>query len=485
MQDELDKTLAQEADEQVNEGADAPTDERVDATAELPDTPDGARPQDADEAATQPMPHVTTPLPEAIPAPEPSEARPPTINVDAPSLADVGSTLAAWVKSRAGAIPAFLGSHRLVALLVAGVCVVALLGGVLWGMRTSHMPSDEQVSADAISHLGAPSHTMGSFDLDEPLVLQSVDIASKRPSGSRRDACTVGVVATFTNAGMETRADGELTYVREGDDWTCTAATIGSASHHATSGVSQSLILAHLDELLQTAEPDDDGRSSLSSLYREASCEVTDVFFDEESQTCEYALHLTSTGTFVAYECDLLASFRFAAASGAWELTSVAASKGAKDLGLSPLQGTWRGTFVSQSAGEGRCLAARDAGLEVTITQATMSDDGEARIVGTVSGIAHLHADLSDDANETNGDLPLAETPFEGTSDGEGLVFNCQTQDVAGGTVTLTLTFGTSSAPDEATAMLTSAYAYDDTLLLFIPYRRTAHFADTFTLEKV
>jgi hypothetical protein len=346
------------------------------------------------------------------------------------------------------------------------------------------MPTDEQIRSDALAHLGAPEHTMGSFDLDEPLVLQTVDVAGKHPSKNRNDGCTVDVVATFSNAAMETRADAQLTYVREGDGWSCSAATVGSASHRAKSAIDQRLVLDHLDELLQAADPGDDGRSSLATLYRTATAEVSDAYFDEESQTCEYALHLTSSGTFVAYECELVASFRFAEASGAWELSNATASRGAKDLGFSPLVGTWKGTFVRQSAEDGRCLASRDAGLVVEVTKATMTEDGGAAIEGKLTGVAHMHAVIDADADASAGDQQLDSVPFAGTSSGEGLVFTCTTQDIAGGTVTLTLTFGTPEAPDAASAALVSTYTYDSTLLYIIPYQRTDHVTDVFTLEK-
>ena len=54
----------------------------------------------------------------------------------------------------------------------------------------------------------------------------------------------------------------------------------------------------------------------------------------------------------------------------------------------------------------------------------------------------------------------------------------------AGGTVTLTLQFGLADAPDAATATLTSTHAYEDTILLVLPYQREARFVDSFTLAK-
>jgi hypothetical protein len=330
-----------------------------------------------------------------------------------------------------------------------------------------------------------------------------VEIADKRPSENRSDGCTVSLTVSFANADIETRADAQLDYVRQDDGFTCTAATVGAASHRALRAVSEQAVLGNIGELLQAAEPDD-GRTSLSRIYRDAQVEVSSSDFDDVAQTCSYVLHLESAGAFVAYECDLTAHFRFAAASGAWELADATVSEGAKDLGLHPLVGTWQGNFASQESASGRCLAARDAGLVVKVSEATPTENG-ATIAGTVSGVAHLHEPLEADADASEGDLTMEDIPFSGTlSTGDveldviallagnqpkredaGLVFNCVTQDVTGGTVALTLTFGMASAPDAATATLTCTHPYQDTILLLLPVQSEARWVDHFTLEKV
>ena len=450
--------------------------------------------------AVGPLDTVTQPMPEPVEAPRPSA---PSPSVDTPRLRDVGATFAGWARGRAAAAGAFLGSHRPVALALALACVGIILAGVLWGIDATQTPTDEQIRADAQERLAAPAHTASPYEPDKPLMLQSLEIGRKQTSGTRHDACDVSAEAVFSNGSIESRADAQLTYVRKGDTWTCTAATVGKASHRALTGISQERALSQLETLLQAA--DDAESESLVGLYRDASASIADESFDADAQTDQLTLHCVSQGTFVSYECDLTARFRFASASGAWELASATVSDGARDLSFAPLVGTWQGTFARQEAEVGKCLSARNAGLTVTVEHAELTQDGDARISGTLTGMAHFHATLADDVDATEGDTPLEAVPFTGalssgyreldiisllagnnpTSDAAGIVFDCTTQDLAEGRVTLTLTFGQADAPDAASATLTSTHAYEDYILLFVPYQREARFVDHFTLEKV
>lgn len=133
-----------------------------------------------------------------------------------------------------------------------------------------------------------------------------------------------------------------------------------------------------------------------------------------------------------------------------------------------------------------------------------MGDDGGATIEGTVSGVAHLHADVDSDVAATEGDTTLDEVPFvgatptnasaedlfallAGTSDNKkhaGIVFECATQDNPDGEVRLVLEFGSSKAPDAASATLTSIHGYEDVFLMLVPYERESRYDDTFSLEK-
>lgn len=418
-----------------------------------------------------------------------------------PQLSDVADTFVLWLHGRLNAAGAFLSQHRLAAALVGLACVAAILVAVLLGLDATKVPPEEQIKSDAQALLTSPTYTVGNYATDDPLVLKSVDITSIRESDEVKGASEVEVLATFSNPVMETRADALLTYQRKGDEWSCIDSSVGNASHHATAGVNQQLVIEHVADLLRKADTRSDAEG-LATLYRNAEIEVTNEEFSEEAQTDVVELHCASGGTFVDYECDLTARFRFVPASGAWELAEATVSDGAYDLGFSPLLGTWRGTFSSQQSSSHKCLAARDAGISLTITQANATADGGATIEGTLSGIAHLHADLDADATTTEGDTPLENVPFSGTlhastdtddllellmepePEAAGIVFDCTVQDVTGGTVYLALTLGQANDPDAAIATLTSTYVYRDTFLLVVPYDRQSSFEDSFVLQK-
>ena len=449
---------------------------------------------------TMPMPSVTAPLPQSTPSPEvtPSEQAP---NTDNPSLKDVGTTFVRWLRTWTQATKQQVAQHRMTTIAIGLACVAALAVVALLNLKAHETPSDEQIISDASAQLSVPAHAQSPYLPDEPMSLQSIAVVEKERSQTRKDACDVEVVATYSNEHIETRAEGQLTYVKGNDGWTCSAAAIDKSSHYAKTGVVGDLVLANIDELLAAADTNDD-RESLVSLYRNANLSLTREEFDEEKQTEDIAIHCTSNGTFVSYACDLEAHLRFVPASGAWELASASASDGAKDLGFEPLIGTWTGTFASQSSTSSKCLAAQAQGISITITKADMLQDGGASIEGTVTGTAHLHPDLRKDADSTDGDLLLEETPFTGqlaareagdgsfdwllgSGDGPaGIVFECSLPDVANGSITLTLELGSATAPDVDTATLTSRNLYEDSILLFMRYTREAVFADTFTLEK-
>ena len=468
-------------------------------TAPLPDAE--AEPATAPPTRQDPQVTATMPLPEPIEAPAASPGESPQ---PAPE-ATVPPAPRPPLRERLASPLTALAGHR--ALVVAALLALAaaIAGVTLFLYRTSQMPPDDLVRTDAQAKLAAPSYTAGPYASDDPLVLDTVEIERKQPSKTRRGACEVNVVATFSSTAMETRADATLTYVHEDGAWSCTAATTGNASHRATAGVSTEKVVGQVDTLLQAADAETgDKGASLVNLYRNAEVSVVSEEFDEEAQADVVTLHCSSAATFVSYECDLVARFRFAAASGAWELAGAEVSDTARELGFRPLVGTWRGTFQNQVSRSGKCLAARDAGLVVEVRRAAMGEDGGATIEGTVTGVAHLHADAEADAASSEGDVTLDAVPFvgatptnastedllallAGTGDKKkraGIVFECTTQDNPDGEVRLVLEFGSSKAPDEATATLTSTHDYQDVFLGLVPYERESRYDDAFSLEK-
>lgn len=488
-------------DEDATEGdaeerADAPETDTASSAPTSPTTDDG------NATAEFAMVTGTLELPVAVEAPAEEEpAQEPE-----PRLEDVGHTLAGWLRGRFRALGALVSQHRAVGILLALACVGGLLAGVITSLNATQTPPDDRIEADAREMLAPPGHNTSTFDDKADLTLQDVRITGKHPNQGDDGTCLVNVEATFANERIESRADGELTYRREGDAWTCTDARTSGASHRAIAGISTQVLKGHLVDLLMQADTREDGES-LATLYADADVEVTDEKFDEAAQTEDVELHCSSAKTFVSYECDLAAHFRFVPASGAWELASATVDEGAYNLGLGPLVGTWHGSFTEQQSSSRKCLAASEQGLTVKITSAAMTADGGAHVEGTLSGVVHMHGALTVDTQGTNGDQTLENAPFSGDlaqeeaggtqddllaalagtkSQGQsaGIVFDCTTQDLASGKARLTLTFGQADDPDAASAALASTYTYEDTMWLILPVQQQSRFEDHFVLEK-
>lgn len=517
--------------------ADVPDAAEVPQAPEAPEPEPEAAPAPAPEpeAAPAPAPEAApTPTSEAAPAPAPSPADPtmtvtlryPTLEavppessaadrepnenaattpLEPPRLSDVSAAFTGWLRGCGKRLGHLVSTHRKAAFATAAACIALLLAGTVFALRASEVPPDDLIRRDARAQLAVPAHTKSNYLGDDPLVLSTIDITEKRASSSRKDACDVTLAVVFDNASMETSADATLTYVREGENWTCTAATTSNISHHALAGVDTGLALDNLGTLMHAAGTDEDESELLASLYQDAQAELVSEDFDDAKQTDTLRVHCSATRSFMSYECDLTARFRFVPASGAWELAETHVSDDAFDLGFQPLVGTWQGTFRNQKADGGKCLAARDAGLTVKIERAYVKDDDAALVEGTITGVAHLHNKVEDDVTSSKGDVTLEDMPFAGTlrsqtsepdllsqllgmaqkPPAEGLVFDCVTQDHEGGTIELTLAFGSDDDPDAVTATLTSERPYQESFLVIFSYDAVTRFEDTFSLQKV
>ena len=167
---------------------------------------------------------------------------------------------------------------------------------------------------------------------------------------------------------------------------------------------------------------------------------------------------------------------------------SVPADAKARDF--SPLFGTWEGTFQSQETGGGKCLAAVDAPLSLTIgsQEGTGSFDGSgAQLVGTVDVLAHLHDQPSRDAKTSKGDEELQKVALTAAyvedSAEDGLVFRGTLPDQPSGTVEVELEFGVGGDPTAVVAKVTTRYEHT-TSFFFIPYSDTVTYTDTYLLRR-
>ena len=409
--------------------------------------------------------------------------------------AEGDTSLSARARSRLGTTMRWLGSHRRAVAVVAALCVAVVVAIVAAAtLATVDAPSDETVVADALENAAKPKRSAGDFDADDPLVAQSATVTGK---SARDGGVEVTADVTFSNGSVTATEEATLSYDRTGDGWDLVSiAATGEPSYHATRGVDEDAVVENAGQLLARVDrgsetgSDDSGSSgsgTMLEVYSGGDFEVTSESFSEKDQTDEVTVHCTKAGTYTSYDCDVTATFRFVPASGVWELASAEASEDALVEGLQPIVGTWKGTFQSQESTGAKCFGAKDEEFTLTITKTK----GTSSIEGTVTCLAHFHADLDEDAESTKGDEVLSEVSFKGkalspSGDLSDSLYEFQLTlpEDEGGSVGIAIGFGTTDDPDQVVAMVNTSHAYTKSFLL-IPYDATATYVDTFTLTKV
>ena len=414
----------------------------------------------------------------------PSSADLPEIDVEPVTFHDVAGVAGSYARGWVRRASDFLAMHTLLAGVIAALLVAVVLGVVLLARSVADLPDRSLVTKDARARVAAPSYDGGDFGYVDALVLTSTEIDELHKDVSSPNACEAQVTMRYINGYVSAVQDATLRYEHTSDGWRCVEALVtGSPSFTAERGVDRRRIANSLNVVLLRAEsslPDSEGTLSLATIYQGADVTVTNERFDEDTQTDTVTLRVTKASTFTAYECTIDASFAFRPGNGLWELTSATASPGAKQVTLTPLVGTWTGTFESQETAEGKCFGAKEGGLRVTID----SVQG-GRVTGTLSGLAHYHPSLSADADSAEGDTRLSDVHFTGTfvEDTSSIVFLCKTPEDASGSVQLTLVFGLLDDPTAATATLTTTHQYWTTFLL-IPFEHEVTYSDTFALTR-
>lgn len=434
----------------------------------------------------------------------PTERRPP---VDAtaprpaaaegtPRLRDVGSAAAGYLRGRAALLASLARRHRgaAVALGLLALAAVALLGLALF--RALAVPDAATIEGDAREALATPEHTGGTYGTDATLVRQGVDVRSVTRSQTAPEGtspqfgaagyATAEVVISYSGQGVTADQGATLSYALVDGAWTLLpGAANAGVTWRATTGVDQTKVLNNTHLLLAHADEADDAEPALAELYAGSSVTVDREEFDEAAQTDTLELVCTRAGAYETYECRLTVTFSFSQTSGQWGVAQVEVSENARERNLDALVGTWAGAFQSQQTDGGKCLAARKTGLVVEVLGWSESEGGGATISGYVSGVAHYHANPSDDAASCAGDAKLDEVSFTARlEDGEaGLSFVAELPEDLGGHATLTLRFGTEEDPSAVVAQLRSEFTYDDAIL-FIPYERTATYTDSFAVTR-
>lgn len=468
--------------EQVKSDADEESADANEATTEMA----GADPTAELDAET---PTERRPPVDAT-APRPASAE------GAPRLRDVGSAAAGYLRGRAALLAGLARRHRGAAVVLAllALAAAALLGLALF--RALAVPDVAAIEDDARTTLATPEHTGGTYGTDATLVRQGVDVRSVTRSQTAPEGtspqfgaagyATAEVVVSYSGRGVTADQGATLSYALVDGAWTLLPGTTNAGvTWHATEGVDRNKVLNNTHLLLARADEADDAEPALAELYAGSSVTVDREEFDEAAQTDTLELVCTRAGAYETYECRLTVTFSFSQTSGQWGVAQVEVSENARERNLDALVGTWAGAFQSQQTDGGKCLAARETGLVVEVLGWSESESGGATISGYVSGVAHYHANPSDDAASCAGDAKLGEVSFTARlEDGEeGLSFVVELPEDLGGHAALTLRFGTEEDPSAVVAQLRSEFTYDDAIL-FIPYERTATYTDSFSLTR-
>lgn len=417
-------------------------------------------------------------------APTKEMPRADTDPAPAPTLRDVTRTAGSFARGRLSAMQVFLQGHRPMMVGIFVVIALLTLGIVLFVSSLAGLPPDNLIIQDTRAHLARSSYDPGLYGHEEALAVESVRIIDcSRADG--QDDCLALVEVDLSGETVTLSEQIALTYELDDGSWTCTeVADPTNLVYTALTGVDEGKVIENIGLVLGKADSPADGGDasalSLPALYSDAEVTLSDTRFDAEAQDETLSLHLSRATAFTSYECDLSARFVFRPGNGLWELASASVSKGAKELSLTPVVGSWRGDFVGQVSTGGKCFGAKEGETRIVIDSV-----GDGRISGTLTGTAHYHGDVTADVDGSQGDTAFESVSFTGTQDprSSGISFICTTPEDAKGGLRLRLDFGTPEDPNAANATITTTSDYQSTFIVF-PYEREARFEDSFSLTK-
>lgn len=456
----------------ANVTGDAPDADDVDATVAGRTATLGGPPADATERRP---PVVPMPV-----APDEGAAN--------PALRDVAGTMGRYLRGRAQAVCDALRAHRVAAAVTAAAVLVLIAMSVALALRPPAVPTEELVVGDARTRLTTPEYAPGAFGIDDILVARGVEVRSIVPSDDGTARAEVLVTYEGSNA-VRAEKSATLGYALRDGEWVATGEPEDvRVSWTPINGISRERLAANMGAVLERADQQlggSEGEASLEDLYAGAELTVEREEFDPEKGTDVLDLVCTRSGIFESYECHLSVTFSFRSSTGQWEIESVRTSEDGRTRSLAPLVGTWSGTFSRQETDGTKCLAARAAGLVISVDQ-TWTEGGVTQVSGSVAGVAHYHAHPAQDAQGCNGDTMFQEVPFTATlvdDEGGTLVLEATLPEDVDGVVSLTLQLGGPDDPTSATAEVTTSYARTGSFL-FIPYDETLTYTDVFSLRK-
>lgn len=464
---------------------------------ETRETPEETPAQNAHATASDPDETLAGETSELPGAEEPHTERRPPVDATSPRplgsdpqrLRDATRPLGGYLRARAAQLRDLLGRHRLASALVALVAVAAAAAILLAASQGQGLPSTELVSSDAADRLDVPTYSPGLFGPEDLLVTRDVEVRSVEAAPGGQATAEV-MVAYSGSAGVSAEKAATLRYERAGGTWTL----VGDpedvrVSWKTTSGVDERRVVENIAAVLERAESSlpegDPGSPTLAELYEGSQVTIDENSFDAEEGRDALQITCARTSAYEEYVCRLSVTFVFRSSSGQWEIEGASVTDGGKERSLQPLAGAWAGSFQAQETDGKKCLAARDAGLTVEISS-VRSDAGLEQVSGTISGVAHFHANPSSDSASCEGDTPLDGVAFTATlvEEGEGaLVFEGTLPEDVGGTISVQLTFGSAEDPSRATARVTTTYDHTGSFLFF-PYDETFTYTDLFTLSR-
>ncbi len=423
------------------------------------------------------------------------------------------------VRAKVAEARAFISQHKVTTAVFCGFLAFIVVFLVIAFLRTTGVPDEATLTADAQARIAAPALEGNDLSTDDLLVYESTKVRSVKRSATAVDSAaaqfgasayaSAEVALTWKSSSVKAVTTATLIYAKVNGSWMGTGSPIDAkTSFEATAGINQSGVRANIDEILLKAEDSlagekpaatgvgtgaaDTDATTLPALYSSASVKIESEDFNAEAQTDTVKLTCKKSSSFVAYECDLTVVFSFKQNSGVWEVDSVTVDNAdaAKTPSYSALLGTWTSTFQSQETEGAKCLAASATPLRVTVTKVEPAKDGSAaKLTAKVDGLAHFHAHPSKDCEASDGDLAFTAQDLTATlaadedGDEKTLTFSGDLPQQVNGTVSVELSFGSADDATAVTAKVTSTYKHTGSFLL-IPYDETLTYTDTFILGR-
>ncbi len=408
----------------------------------------------------------------------------------------------------------FVLQHKAASIAFCGFLAFVVVFLVIAFLRTTGVPDETAITADAQERVAAPETSTNDFSTSDLLVFDNVKVRSAKRSATAIDSsaaqfgasayASADVAVTWRSSSVKAVTTATLVYAKVNGSWVGTGSPIDAkTSFEATAGINQSGIRASIDQILLKAEDGLSGektsataQTTLPALYSTASVKIESEDFNADAQTDTVRLTCKKSGAFVAYECDMTVVFSFKQSTGVWEIDAVTVDNAdsAKTASYDALLGTWQSTFQAQETDGAKCLAASTTPLRVTITKVEPAKDGSApKLTAKVDGVAHFHAHPNKDSEAQDGDLAftaldltaaLADDSSDGAAgDEKTLTFTGDLPQQVNGTVSIELDFGSADDASVVTAKVTSTYKHTGSFLL-IPYDETLTYTDTYTLHR-